>query len=126
MDEDRKHEFDMARARFKESHCVLCRNVGVLKASIDSVGTLVLCDCEVGLRQPWELPIVDKSLPHKHLKWEDFHPGIHAKSLDPKDMESFIPERVKWWLTKIRIAESFHKSRGAGDVQTTQVQSQTS
>ncbi len=110
-----QHDYLMARARFKDTHCNTCLNVGVLRVAIEDYGTLCLCDCTAGHQQPWELPRLSslKDTPrHKPLKWEDFHPGIHAKSLDPEDMQSFIPERTKWWREKVRTAEEYFKSRG--------------
>ncbi len=136
MDEDRKREYALARARFKELFCGHCKNVGVLRIRIDdTTGTLCLCNCEQGSKQPWALPSIDTLKDPKTacLKWEDFHPGVHAKHLSKEGIAQFIPERVAWWRSKIEIAENYWMSlKEQGEtsgvsirVQDEQVQSQT-
>lgn len=113
------YEAMQLRSRFKEINCKSCNNVGVVRVKRpDKIPALALCDCDQGSRLPWNLPRVkalpglldEKEVMTQPLPYWDFHPGVHAKTLDDEGIKSFIPERVQWWKEKIKTSEELWKS----------------
>ena len=112
-EEFKVHETIMTRARFTEFWCELCKNIGVIKVRHEGMGTLALCSCEQGQRQPWGLPKLNElgKIERHSLSWEAFHPGVHAKEISDEGIKRFIGERVEWWREKIKTAEAYWSSQ---------------
>ncbi len=104
------YDYVLAKARFKKDGvCQKCLGAGVLRVHIDDIGTLALCDCDVGGRMPWDLPIVEIWMKHQALPVDQFKPPFQPKT--QTQVNHFIREKISWWKEKIHVAEEFWRNR---------------
>lgn len=98
---------------YEHQECIDCGDLGVIrvKEKDRSFETLMLCNCEEGRRQSYQLPrwewkhgqIFDRS--KCPLEW--FKPDKSIVAMKPEFKLAGIESKIQYWRAKIQIAEGF-------------------